>query len=260
MDREDFLNLSEAKQLQLGRKFYFENLSSSSKTNIDSSIESAIQNSTGLSMTKIIESGNDRIEMTLSTNATTEKKPVKCINMWKNHSFFGNESCDFSIEKANMPDNTLYYINQGYQSYKDSKKVYYNDVYIIAQIMPLAMQPKDIGSYQLKDDEVKILRARYDPISGEFLGIEYCIGLITVKNDADEQFFDYGYNKENSKLLYSTKKLKIPSSFKATVFGVHKMQYQVVLFLKRIFLKYFFTCLRPLTEVKKSISISPHST
>ena len=84
--------------------------------------------------------------------------------------------------------------------------------------MPLAMQPKDIGSYQLKDDEVKILRARYDSISDEFLGIEYCIGLITVRNDADEQFFEYGYNKDNAKLLYSTEKSKIPSSFKATVF------------------------------------------
>ena len=109
-----------------------------------------------------------------------------------------------------MPENNLYYINQGYQSYKDGKKVYYNDVYIIAHIMPSAMQPED--------DEVKILRARYDPISGEFLGIEYCVGFITVKNDVDEQFFDYGYNKDNSKLLYSTKKLKIPSCFKATVF------------------------------------------
>ena len=207
-------------------KFYFENLSSSSKTNIDSSIRSAIQNSKGLSLTKIIESSNDKTEMTLSTNATTEEKIVKFINMWKNHGFFGTESCDFSVEKANMPENTLYYINQGYQPYKDSKKVYHNDAYIIAQIMPLAMQLKDIESYQLKDDEVKILRAKYDPISSEFLGIEYCIGLITVKNDVDEQFFDYGYNKDNSKLLYSTKKLKIPSSFKATVFGVHKMQYE----------------------------------
>ena len=39
LDREDFLNLSEVKQLQLVQKFYFENLSSASKTNIDSSIE-----------------------------------------------------------------------------------------------------------------------------------------------------------------------------------------------------------------------------
>ena len=156
LDR-DFLNLSEAKQLQLVQKFYFENLPGSSKTNIDSSIGSAIQNSTGLSMTKIIKSGNDWTEMTLSTNAT-EEKTVKSINMWKNYGFFGTESCDFSIEKANMPESTVYYVNQGYQSYKDSKKVYYNDVFIIAQIMPLSMQPKDIESYQLKDDEVKILR------------------------------------------------------------------------------------------------------
>ena len=90
--------------------------------NIDSSIGYAIQNSTGLSMTKIIQSGNDQTEMTLSTNAT-EEKTVKCINMWKNHGFFGTESCDFSIEKANMPKNTIYYVNQGYQSYKDNKKI-----------------------------------------------------------------------------------------------------------------------------------------
>ena len=87
-----FKNLSEAKQLQLVRKFYFENLSSSSKTNIESSIRGAIQNSTGLTMTKIVESGNDRTEMTLSNNATTVDKSVKCINMWKNHGFFGTES------------------------------------------------------------------------------------------------------------------------------------------------------------------------
>ena len=142
--------------------------------------------------------------------------------MWKNHGFFGTESCDFSIEKANIPENTLFYLNQGYESYKDDKKVYYNDLYIIAQIMPLSIQPKDIESYELKDDEVKILRTRYDPITGKFLGIEYCVGLITVKNDPEEQFFNYGCNKDNSKMLYSIKKLKIPSCFKGTVFGVHK--------------------------------------
>ena len=43
-------------------------------------------------MTKIVESGNDRTEMTLSNNTTTEEKSVKCINMWKNHGFFGTES------------------------------------------------------------------------------------------------------------------------------------------------------------------------
>ena len=125
--------------------------------------------------------------------------------MWKNHVFFGTKSCDFSFEKADMSGNTLLYVNQGYQSYKDDKIVYYNDLYIIAQILPLSIQPKDIESYELKDYEVKILRTRYDPIGGEFLGIEYCVALDTVKNDPEEQFLDYGYNKDNSELLYSTK-------------------------------------------------------
>ena len=79
--------------------------------------------------------------------------------------------------------------------------------------MPLAQQPKDIESYELNDNEVKILRARYDPISSKLLGIECCVALVTVRNDPEEQFFDYGYHKENSKVLYSTRKLKVSNSF-----------------------------------------------
>lgn len=50
--------------------------------------------------------------------------------------------------------------------------------------------------------------------------------MVTVRNEPHEQFFDYVYNKENSKVLYSTKKLKIPNSFKTTIFGQHRMQYE----------------------------------
>ena len=101
-------------------------------------------------------------------------------------------------------------------------------------------QPKDIESYELKDDEVKILRSRYDPVSGEFLGIEYCIGVITVRNDPEEQFFDYGYTKDNSKILYSTKKVKIPSSFKSTVFGIYKNKYEGGVFSDELSSRIFF--------------------
>ena len=92
--------------------------------------------------------------------------------------------------------------------------------------MPLAQQPKDIESNVPCENEVNILRPRYNIITDEFLGIEYCIALITVRNDVDEQLFDYGYNKDNSKLMFSTKKLKIPSSFKSTIFGQHRMRYE----------------------------------
>ena len=84
-----------------------------------------------------------------------------------------------------MPENSVFYINQAYQSWKDDKKVYYIDVFVLAQIMPLAHQPKDVETYELKEDGVIILRPRYDPISGEFLGTENCIALITVRNDPE---------------------------------------------------------------------------
>ena len=106
--------------------------------------------------------------------------------------------------------------------------------------MPLGHQPKDIESYDCKDDEVKILRTKYNPATGKFLGIEYCVALITVKNDPEEQFFDNGYIKANSKMLYSTRKSKIPSSFKATAIGSHKYQCEGGVFLEQDFSKIFF--------------------
>ena len=151
LDREVFSALSDAKQLQMVRKFYFDNMLNFSKSgafNVDLSIGSAVRNASGVSMRKVTESGNDRTEVTVDT-LNSEEKVKKCINLWRNFGCFGTESCDFSIEKAKLPKNTIFYINQAYQSFKDSKKVYYTDVFILAQIMPLAQQAKDIESYEL---------------------------------------------------------------------------------------------------------------
>ena len=117
--------------------------------------------------------------------------------------------------------------------------------------MPLAHQPKDIENYELNENEVKILRPRYDPVSGEFLGIEYCVPLVTVTNDQDEQFFDYGYNKQNAKVLYSTKKMKNPRRFTTTIFGQQKTQYEGGAFNDQKFSKLFFIYQPLLIERKK---------
>ena len=100
--------------------------------------------------------------MTVST-VNGKEKVKKSINLWENFRYFGTESCHFSIKKENLPENTVFYINQAYQSFKDGEKVYYTDVFIIAQMMPLAHQPKDIESYELKEDEVKIFKGEVRP-------------------------------------------------------------------------------------------------
>ena len=141
------------------KKFYFENVNFPAAKNVDFSIGNAIQNSSGINLTKITENDGLITEMSLLTNPS-EKKKSKSVSMWKDFGFFGSEICEFNIEKVNMPENALFYVNQSYQSYKDNKKVFYKDIFTMAQITPLAYQPKDIESYKLNDDEVKILRSR----------------------------------------------------------------------------------------------------
>ena len=106
-------------------------------------------------LTKITENDGVRTEMSLSTK-TSEKKP-KSVSMWKDFGFFSSKICEFNIEKVNMPENTLFYVNQGYQSYKDNKKVYYNDIFIIPQIMPLHTNLKILEVTFLKMTKLKFL-------------------------------------------------------------------------------------------------------
>lgn len=177
--------------------------------------------------------------MSISTKNDDKKKP-KSTTMWQYNGFFLGECANFNLEKANLPENSLFDVNQGYLTHKDGKKCYYTDVYIIAQTMPLAHQPKDIESYVCKDDEVKILRALYKPENGKFLGIDYCIALITVQEDPDEQFSNYGYVKSDSKALYSTVKSKIRSSFKATCFTFLKNWFEGGVLSEEDYSKVFF--------------------
>ena len=49
----------------------------------------------------------------------------------KNFGFFKQQVCDLSLEKAIMPEITIFCVNQAYQSCKDNNNVYYCDFYIL---------------------------------------------------------------------------------------------------------------------------------
>ena len=100
--------------------------------------------------------------------------------------------CKFVIsllKKQKLPEMTIFYINQGYLSYKDNKKIYYVDVYIVGQTVPLLNQPENLDEYISLENEVKICRAKYDTIIGQFLGLENCLGYLTVCGDEHKFFF-----------------------------------------------------------------------
>ena len=78
LDREDFLNLSEEKQLE--KNFTLKMLS---RTPLILLLEPRfkIQDKGGINIKKVFESGNDRTEMSLSTAPPAEEKKPKSVLM-----------------------------------------------------------------------------------------------------------------------------------------------------------------------------------
>ena len=74
-------------------------------SSIDSGISSAVKESSKLSITKTLFDG--RVETTI-----TAEKDTGCrrnsTDLWHKNSYFKAEVCDFSLEKANMPENTIF--------------------------------------------------------------------------------------------------------------------------------------------------------
>ena len=145
-------------------------------------------------------------------------------NIWPQFGFFGEKRLDLTILKANFPELTLCYINQAHVSVvKGGEKALYCDI-ILGQIMPLAnIDPLiNINTYEPEDNEAVIYVPMYNTETGLYYGLSKELGLITLRGDAEERFFSYGFNKEKSALLYCTMKTALPTTFTVTCFQKHK--------------------------------------
>ena len=82
--------------------------------------------------------------------------------------------------------------------------------------------PNDIKNYELKEGKVKYFRPIYNLKTGEFLGIYETISFFVVRGDPFEVFLNYGFDPEKSKILYSSFRKKVYSSFCGTMFNRYK--------------------------------------
>ena len=94
-----------------------------------------------------------------------------------------------------MPEMSVFYINQGYQSFKDNKRIYYANYYILGQVNECMNPPENLKEYQLKENEAIINHPRYDTVTGQFLGLYETLGYLMVRGDSDECFLDYRCSK-----------------------------------------------------------------
>ena len=165
-------------------------------------------------------------------------KNITCI--WSEHDYFKQQPCDFHLDKENYPENSVCCINQGYPSYKDNKKLYHTDYYILRQKTECINPPENVANYVCKEKDFKMHRARYDPVSGQILDLYEPIQYLVVRGDHEEQFLDYGFCKENSKILYSYHKRIIPSFFTGTFFNRYNISYQRCALSSKSLNAYFF--------------------
>ena len=142
--------------------------------------------------------------------------------IWKEDGFFNDVKAQLNLEKVNIPENCLFYVNQGFLStVKSGEIAMYLHNFIIGQLIIAANQPKDIDNYVCLKNEVKLLCCVYDIETGNFKGIREQLAFIVLRGDVDETFLSYGFDKLKSKLLYSFSKQQIPNAFVSVAFKNH---------------------------------------
>ena len=152
----------------------------------------------------------------------SEDEKLSGERVWKENGFFKDIRPELNLEKVNMPENTIYYVNQTFLStVKNGEIAMYVQNFIIGQLIFAANQPNDISEYVCLPNEVKLLSCVYCLESGEFKGVRLQLAYIVLRGDEHEIFFSYGYEKSKSKVLYSYSKQQIPDAFISTSFKKH---------------------------------------
>ena len=83
--------------------------------------------------------------------------------------------------------------------------------------------PENLENYEFGEREVKVVRPRYDNTIFTFQGLSESLGYIMVRNDPQEHVLDYAYCKQNSKILNSYYKKRMPNSFSGAFFNRHRI-------------------------------------
>ena len=71
-----------------------------------------------------------KTEMQVEMTGSSIKQ--KQLVAWPRNGFFTGDCNNFKVVKANMPESTVFYVNQAYTTTKDGKKYHYNDLYVIS--------------------------------------------------------------------------------------------------------------------------------
>ena len=161
-----------------------------------------------------------KTQLLLSSNNSDEKLSGEPV--WKSFGYFPDTRPELNLEKKNIPEKSLFYINQSYLStVKNGDIAMYHDNFTLGQIIVAANEPTNIDNYSCKANEVKLNTCIYNLTTGDFEGLKTELAFIMLRGDNNQTFFSYGFDPDKSAVLYSTSKQKIPDTFISTAFRKH---------------------------------------
>ena len=112
--------------------------------------------------------------------------------MWLESGFFGDQRSELTIQKANFPENTPCYINQGSVSLvKGGEKAMYLEFEVLGQIKPAAnIDPAiNLDTHVYKENEVLIYTPVYKKSTTLYGGLSKKLCYITLRGDERERVF-----------------------------------------------------------------------
>ena len=113
----------------------------------------------------------------------------------------------------------MVYVKNGCATLVKGGHAMYLDFVTLAQINP----PSDIDlkNYKYQENEVLLYSPLYNTKNGLCRGLTKKLGYIILRGDVSESFFSYGYDKEQSKVLYGTNRQPLLNIFQCTAFKKH---------------------------------------
>ena len=129
-----------------------------------------------------------------------------------------------TIPKANIPENTLVYLNQDLVFLvKCGGQSIYLEFVVYGQLMPVANSDLSINleTHVFKENEALLYVPVYNKATGLYGSLTKKLAHITLRGDDSEHFYSYGCSKEKSTLLYCTMKHPLPNISHCTAFKKH---------------------------------------
>ena len=168
-----------------------------------------LENASMLMLTKEAIDKDRSLKTQLTLSSKSSKKRTSDERVWRNEGFFEDTKPELNLEKKNILDNSLFYINQSYIStVKNDDLAMYNHNFIISQLTVAANQPPEINQYVCKDNDFKLYTCMYDLQSAEILGLRCEVAFIVLRGDETELFLSYGFDTKKAYVLYSSSKQK----------------------------------------------------